>query len=270
MRKAQIKFGKVLLIFAVMALAVLAGCSRDPQVRKKAYLDKGVAYFEKGKYDAAIIEYQNAIQIDPNFAAAHYEMARSFSKQGDWTHAFQELQLTVQLDPKNFKAQLDLADFYLAGRKFQDAHDHAALVLQSDPKNAQAQVILSKADAALGDSQKALSEAQQAVQIDPNRSLSYLNLALMYERSSDVTSRRTKLLEGCLTGSQVRSRTDCVGKFLSAAKALGGCGKGISSRHRFGSPESVSPCGSGKSLSRTRKQVRGRTNHAASQECAEG
>ncbi len=263
------KVGKVLFLDAIIALALCTGCSRDPQVRKKAYLDKGVSYFEKGKYDAAIIEYQNAIQIDPDFAAAHYEMARSLVKKEDWTHAFRELQHAVQLDPKNFKAQLDLADFYLAGRKYQEAHDHAALVLQSDPKNAQAEVILSDADAALGDPQKALSEAQQAMQMDPNRSPSYLNLALMYERSNDSTGRGTKLLEGCLTGSQIHARSDCFGNFLPAAKALVGCRKRISSGHLYGFPESFSTCGLGKSLSRARKQVRRRTNHAAGQKRTE-
>src|ERR1700722_6085841 len=174
-------FSGKLAFCITLAVALVAGCSRDPQVRKKQFLDKGVAYFEKGNCDAALVEYDNAIQIDSNYAAAHYELSRCLAKKGDWTRAFQELSRSVQLDPNNFKAQLDLADLYLAGRRFQDARDHAAIVLGNETQNARAEVIVSNADAALGDSQKALSEAKQAVQMDPNRSLSYLNLAFMYE-----------------------------------------------------------------------------------------
>jgi Tfp pilus assembly protein PilF len=42
-----------------------AGCSRDPQIAKRKYFEKGVRYYERGKYREAAIEYQNAIQIDP-------------------------------------------------------------------------------------------------------------------------------------------------------------------------------------------------------------
>jgi tetratricopeptide (TPR) repeat protein len=187
------KSGSLLPVALALALVLAAGCSRDPQVRKKKYLDKGVSYSEKGKCDEAIIEYQNSIQIDPDFAAAHYELARCLIKKGDWTRAFQELSRTVQLDPQNLKAQLDLADLYLVGRRFQEAHDHASVVLQRDPQNAQAQGILSNSDAALGDLKKALIEAQQAVLMDPSRSQSYVNLGFIYERSNDMAAAERHL-----------------------------------------------------------------------------
>src|ERR1700732_1778416 len=114
------KFGSKLVFCTALALALVAGCSRDPQVRKKQFLDKGVSYFDKGNCDAAVIECENAIQIDSAYAAAHYELSRCLAKKGDWTRAFQELSRSVQLEPNNFRAQLDLADLYLAGRRFQD------------------------------------------------------------------------------------------------------------------------------------------------------
>ena len=52
-----------------MALtAVLAGCTRDPQVLKKRDVEKGDAYFQKGKYNEAVIEYANAVKIDPRYS----------------------------------------------------------------------------------------------------------------------------------------------------------------------------------------------------------
>src|SRR4029077_11862499 len=67
-----------------LTACLVAGCSRDPQVRKKKFLDKGNAYFDKGQYREAIIEYQNAIQIDSKYADAYYHLAQALMKQGDW------------------------------------------------------------------------------------------------------------------------------------------------------------------------------------------
>src|SRR5580704_16092858 len=215
------RFGVKLAFSTTLALALVAGCSRDPQVRKKQFLDKGISYFERDNCDAAVIEYDNAIQIDSNYAAAHYELSRCLAKKGDWTRAFQELSRSVQLDPNDFKAQLDLADLYLAGRRFQEARDHAAIVLGKDPQNARAEVIASNADAALGDSKKGLSEAQQAVQMDPNRSLSYLNLGFMYERSSDIAAAEQDFVKALSLDPKSASATIALGSFYQRQKRWG-------------------------------------------------
>ena len=116
------------MVITLLAAATLfAGCSRNPEVRKKKFLDSGNAYFDKGQYREANIEYQNAIQVDPKFADAHYRLAQSLMKQGDFSHAYQELVRAVEFDPSNWKAQLDLGNLLLAGRQFQQAHDRAQI-----------------------------------------------------------------------------------------------------------------------------------------------
>jgi Tfp pilus assembly protein PilF len=59
------------LFVVTITLGLLAGCSRDPNVRKQKYLESGQCYFEKAKYREAAIQYSNAIQVDPRFADAH-------------------------------------------------------------------------------------------------------------------------------------------------------------------------------------------------------
>src|ERR1700723_3975617 len=134
------------LISLLIAAFTLASCSFNPEVKKKKFLDKGIAYFDKGQYREANIEFENAIQIDPKFAEAHYRLAQSFLKQGDWSHAYQELGRTVEFDPKNWKAQLALGNILLAGRQYQPAHDRAQTILQGDPNNPQAQLLLANSD----------------------------------------------------------------------------------------------------------------------------
>src|ERR1700751_3970738 len=176
------------LISLLIVIFVVASCSFNPEVKKKKFLDKGIAYFDKGQYREANIEFENAIQVDPKFAEAHYRLAQSFLKQGDWSHAYQELTRTVEFDPTNWKAQLDLANLLLAGRQYQQAHDRAQTILQGDPNNPQAQLLLANADAALGNDSKALDEAHAALKMDPGRAQSYLNVAVIQEKNKDLVA----------------------------------------------------------------------------------
>ena len=128
---------------------LLTGCSRDPQAQKQKYLDKGHSYFVAEKYREAVIEYRNAIQIDPNLADAHYQLAECYLKQENWGGAYEELGRTVALQPNNWKAEIELGKLYLSAGRFSDARTTMQKVLTGDPQNAEAQIALSSADAGL-------------------------------------------------------------------------------------------------------------------------
>ena len=170
-------------LFLLLA-ALVAGCSRDPNVRKLKFLQQGDVYFKKGKYPEANISYSRALQIDPRFVEAHYKRAQGLLKQNSWAAAFQELSRTVDLQPENWPAQLDLGQLFLADGKPQEAKDRALLILQGNPKHAEAQLLLSDADAALGNLEDALEEARTATEMAPDRSASLINLGLIQARTS--------------------------------------------------------------------------------------
>src|SRR5271155_911937 len=152
----------------LVAFLFLAGCHRNPEAQKREYLSKGAAYFEQGKYPEAVIMYEKALQIDSQFADAHFGLAQCFLKQSDLPHAYQELMRTVEIDPANTKAQLDLGNLYLAARKLPEALDRAKFILKSDPKNAAAQLLLANVEAGEGNLPAAVQQATEAVQSDPN------------------------------------------------------------------------------------------------------
>src|SRR5262245_10550022 len=97
-----------LLAFGML---LLAACSTDPAKKKIAYLDSGDKYITASKYNEAVIEYRNAIQIDPSFAKAHYKLALAYLNLNNRDNAYRELQQAVALNPSNSDAQLSLAQF---------------------------------------------------------------------------------------------------------------------------------------------------------------
>ena len=96
----------VIMLFA--AVALLAGCHGDPNVRKQKYLESGERYSAQGKYREAAIQYLNALKVDKNFADAHYALAQAYEHLGQLSGAYGELAHTVDLQPTNYKARLEL------------------------------------------------------------------------------------------------------------------------------------------------------------------
>lgn len=168
---------KRLCILLTTGLILLAGCSRDPHVRKQKALDSGNKYFDAGKFPEACIEYQNAIQIDPKFVAAHEKLADCFLRREMWSAGYSELMRVVDLEPQNFSKHIELGNLLLAGRRAKEAQDRAQLVLAQDPNNVDAHILLADAEMSLGNTEDALKEMQTAIQLAPDRSGSYLNLA---------------------------------------------------------------------------------------------
>ena len=99
----------VSLATALMAiLLVLAtGCKGNPEKAKKKYLESGLSYMDKKQYDAAVIQFKKAIQVDPRFADAHYQLGLTYLRQGHAKEGYSELRKASELDPKNLKARLE-------------------------------------------------------------------------------------------------------------------------------------------------------------------
>src|SRR5438445_12910263 len=98
-----------LLLVCSLAATLFTGCSRDPNVRKQKYFESGERYFAKGKYREAAIQYSNAVQLDRNFAQAHYQLGEAYVKLQDWKRAYQALSRAVELAPDNYPARIDIA-----------------------------------------------------------------------------------------------------------------------------------------------------------------
>lgn len=174
------RMGRVPALVCLTILALLAqGCTRDPNVRKVKYLNSGKAYAAQGKDKEAIIQFSNAIKIDPHFAAAHFELAKAYLKTGSGMGAYSELRRTVDLDPKNVEARLDLGQIYLVGKQYPKSLEQANAILAIDPKNADAWGLKSGVALATNDHEEALKDIQQALTYAPDRANFHAQLGLI-------------------------------------------------------------------------------------------
>jgi tetratricopeptide (TPR) repeat protein len=176
----------VLRLVVVLALitTIFSGCSRDPNVRKQKYFASGKTYFESGKYREAAIQFGNAIQVDPRYAEAHYQLAQTNIKLQDWLHAYQELNRTLELQPENYQAHIDIANLLIADHEASKAKEHIDLLLQKDANDPQVHEAAANLLSAEADYSGAVQQMQKAIALAPNRWESYLNLGLLQMRTN--------------------------------------------------------------------------------------
>ena len=176
---ARFAYGKRLILLVIGA-ACLAGCSSNPNQRKLRYVEGGVKYLSNHKYQEAIIQFRNAIQIDPKFAAAHYQLARAYLAMRNSQAAYREFNQTIGLDPGNLDAKLNVAKLLLDNRHFPEAQTITQTVIQADPKNAEAHAILGEKHLLMHDLPNALAELTRAVDLDPQRVEGYAAVGSVY------------------------------------------------------------------------------------------
>ncbi len=115
--------------YPIAALMFLAtGCSRDPEVAKKKYLESGNRYFEKGKFNEASIMYRSALKKDPKYGEAYYRLGLTMLKVNNYQMAERSLRRSFELilgGPALEDTATKLSDIYLVAYMTDQRRDRA-------------------------------------------------------------------------------------------------------------------------------------------------
>ena len=175
-----------LSVFCLLLAAVvfLAGCT-NPEQAKADHLAKGEAYLKDSKFQEASLEFRNAIQIDDQFAAAHWGLARAYEGLERFPEMIDELRKTITQDKENLEARVKLGNYYLVGSRGRadvigEAEQLAKEVLAKDPNHIEGHILMGGVFFAQNQKDKAFTELSRAIELDPKRVESYLSMARFY------------------------------------------------------------------------------------------
>lgn len=127
-------------LLALAAMVVCAGC----RTSGSDYVAKGRELSAKQKYAEAVINYRNAIQRDPKFGEAYYQLGLTEVRLNQRPEAFQNLSRAVDLLPDRDDVKVTLGDFsfntYQADRTrpkvlYDTVTNLADQLLAKDPKS---------------------------------------------------------------------------------------------------------------------------------------
>ena len=165
-------------VLLALSLAGIPAC-QDPAERVEEHRSRGDAALAEGRHDDAIIEYKNLLQIEPNDAAAHYGLARSYLGVRQGRQAFWELQETVRLAPDHFDARLQYAQLLMAGSQEnrEQALEQIEAVLEADEARWIAWLLKGQALYSLGRHDEARLALQTCLEHGPEESAALFGLA---------------------------------------------------------------------------------------------
>src|SRR2546428_9880459 len=108
------RVSRLWILLLMVALALTAGCARSPETKKARYLARGDGYFQKEQYREAIIEYRNAMRIEPTNARAIRHLGMAHYSLGQYGRAFAYLLTASQAAPDDLDVRLKLPSLHLA------------------------------------------------------------------------------------------------------------------------------------------------------------
>lgn len=98
---------KLAMITAFAALMLCQGAVLFAETAKM-HVDVGLNHFYKNRYLEAYREFKQAIEVDPNYAEAYYNLGRVYKAQGFIKEALVEFQLALRIKPDYTAAQREL------------------------------------------------------------------------------------------------------------------------------------------------------------------
>jgi tetratricopeptide (TPR) repeat protein len=135
-------------VAALLVVAVAAAGCTNPQAKANRLIAAGDAYAEQGRFNAAIIEYRNALKQVPDSSVAYLQMGRAYVAAGDHRSAYEALTRAVDLNPTDLRPRLEAGELLFKAGVFDAAQVRADQVLASDPENVAAQILAGRSLAA--------------------------------------------------------------------------------------------------------------------------
>ena len=155
---------------------------------------KGKALIQKRELDPAIDQFQRVVKLEPQFAAAHYELAELHVAKKSLQPAVREYQKVIELNPKDPSVHLRLGAVYELDGKNKEAVSEYKQVIALAPNSALGynQLAYHYAEKQ-GNWDDALTLAQQAAKLAPRNGAILDTLGWVYFKRGEHTKALEQL-----------------------------------------------------------------------------
>ncbi len=162
--------------------------------RARAHSDLGAAYLQQGKYEIALSEFNEAIQIDPSFALAYNGLGLVYAALGEDAKADANYKKSIQLQPRSSESHNNYGSFLCSRKRYDESIKHFLEAvknpLYSTPNLAYANAGI--CSARKNDLNNAEIYLNKALQIEPLTHSAATQLAeIQFNRGDVVTAKRT-------------------------------------------------------------------------------
>ena len=184
--EAQLGLSAAGLQRGVLAAAVPAAVPiQAPLSGATAYNDRGVAYADKGEYDRAIQDYDQAIRLNPNYAFAYYHRGNAYANKGESDRAIQDYDQAIRLDPNSALFYTNRGAAYANKGEHDRAIQDYDQAIRLDPNYARAYNNRGNAYSRKGEYDRAIQDYDQAIRLNPNYAYAYYHRGNAYANKGE-------------------------------------------------------------------------------------
>jgi Flp pilus assembly protein TadD len=151
---------------------------QDKSLRSDEHNSRGIELADRGWLDEAIKEFKKAIELDPDSAHAHDNLATVYGEKKLYREALKEYLTALELEPDSATAHYNLACF-LASHGHEMAIGEYKEAIEQDPEYPDAHLNLGMTYADLDRREDAMAEFKAAIELDPSDPLARHELAAM-------------------------------------------------------------------------------------------
>ncbi|MFO7885952.1 MAG: tetratricopeptide repeat protein [Desulfobacteraceae bacterium] len=183
---------------------LLTGCS-DTQKQTKQHIENARHFVAREKLKSAVIEYRNAIQLEPENDAVIFELAETLVLLKEINKAVRHYELAARINPDNIIAHLRLGQIFLKTGELLKAKNAVSHVIDISPESIEAYHLLSGIQIQERDLDSALGTLEKAAEIAPDNIKTLVSLAQLYIRSDQPHKAEQAYLKAIALDSRLRS-----------------------------------------------------------------
>jgi tetratricopeptide (TPR) repeat protein len=168
------------------------------------YIHRGRAYANKGDLGKAIVDYNEAIRLNPRSAYAHHCRGVAYERMREYGKEIADEDEVIRLDPQYAIAYCARGLAYGAMRQYDKEIADESEAIRFDPRNAIAYCDRGCAYMQMAHFEKAIADFSEAIRLDPKDAEAYANRGWIYAhlgetRKADADYSEAKRL-GCQEG----------------------------------------------------------------------
>ena len=200
------------VLLCVPFLLYLTGCSSKEE-KAARFVTRGDRLIENGDPVRAILQYKNALQIDPKSPAAHLALGKAFLVQKQYQQAYRTLSAALELDPNLDEARLEVATL-LSGGQPEMALEQISKIVKPEPFETRIAVVTASAHIGLKHYEQAIEVLRTAKDADANAEVQRL-LAISLKAVGDFKAME----EAALKASHIEPKATFPYLFLASFAA---------------------------------------------------
>lgn len=166
------------LAVGIALAAWCGGCARFGPSLALQHIERGDAFVEQEKLDAALTEFQAAAELEPRMAMAHSRMGLVYQELGELAQAVECFVEAIRIEPFSFDETYKLAQVYYFMHRLPEAIQAYLHAVELEPLSFDARLNLGVCYHEMGEYEQAVEHFNKTIEINSAKPHGFVNLGI--------------------------------------------------------------------------------------------